>query len=96
MKIQRAHACAYLTKLQCGGWYLDSITVEESYRNHGKGTALMKIILSKCEKPIYLLATSELGGDTYRLVDFYKKFGFVSEKQEKNSAVPFNYNMVIR
>ena len=95
MKIKRAHACAYLTKLKYGGWSLDSIIVEESYRNKGKGTALMKTILSKCEKPIYLLATSELGGDACRLVDFYMRFGFVLEQQKKNSAVPFNYNMVL-
>ena len=93
MKIELAHGRAYLTRTPCG-WYLESIVVDEGYRNKGIGTKLMKKVTQKCDSPIYLLATSELGGDYQRLIRFYEKFGFEKRKQPRNDGVGFNYNMV--
>lgn len=72
MKIRSAHGTAYLTKIQGSGWCLESIVVDENYRNTGIGSKLMKKALDKCNRPIYLLATSELGGDVEKLTKFYE------------------------
>ena len=55
----------------------------------------MKKALVKCNRPIYLLATSELGGDGDKLTKFYESFGFEKAKQPRNDGLGFNYNMVL-
>ena len=94
MKIELAHGVVYLTKVRSGGWYLASILVDEEYRGKGVGTRLMEKVMKQCDPPIYLLATSELGGDVKRLFKFYKSFGFVKTKQPRYDGLGFNYNMV--
>lgn len=67
MKVKLAHGTAQLIKLKDSGWYLYSIIVDENYRNRRIGTRIMQKIIRTCDPPIYLLATSELGGDGIRL-----------------------------
>lgn len=93
MKISLKHGAAYLHKVRGYGWYLDSIIVDEAHRNEGIGTKLMEKIISKCDDHIFLLASCELGGQTDRLIDFYKRFGF--EYQRRMTVdLGLNYNMV--
>ena len=95
MKISSAHGTAYLTKIQGSGWCLESIVVDEGHRNKGIGSKLMRRALDKCNRPIYLLATSELGGDAEKLTKFYESFVFEKAKQPRNDGLGFNYNMVL-
>ena len=95
MKISSTHGTAYLTKVRGNGWCLESVVVDEDHRNEGVGSKLMKRALSKCNRPIYLLATSELGGDVKRLIKFYESFGFEKTKQSQKDGLEFNYNMVL-
>ena len=74
---------------------MESIVVDENHRNKGIGSKLMKKALVKCNRPIYLLATSELGGDVDKLTKFYESFGFEKAKQPRNDGLGFNYNMVL-
>lgn len=94
MKVKLAHGTAQLIKLKGSGWYLYSIIVDENYRNRGIGTWIMEKIICTCDPPIYLLATSELGDNGIRLVQFYERFGFTKEKQRLQNSVGYNYNMV--
>lgn len=94
MKVKLAHGTAQLIKLKGSGWYLYSIIVDENYRNRGIGTRIMEKIIRTCDPPIYLLATSELGDNGIRLVQFYERFGFTKEKQRLQNSVGYNYNMV--
>lgn len=95
MKITLSHGQAYVEKIPGGGWYLVSINVDEQHRKKGIGTRLMNNVLKKCGRPIFLLATDELGGDPVRLKAFYKKFGFTTYKQKRNDGLPYNANMVL-
>ena len=94
MNIKLAHGQAYVEKLM-GCWFLISISVEADYRNKGVGTKLMNNVLKRCGRPIYLLATDELGGDPVLLKRFYQKFGFVTYKQRRGDGLPYNANMVL-
>ena len=94
MKIKLAHGLAYAEKVS-GCWFLVSISVDCEYRKKGIGTRLMRTILKRCGRPIFLLATDELGGDTVRLKEFYKRFGFVPYKQKRSDDLPYNANMVL-
>lgn len=94
MKLTLSHGNIYLSKLSNGGWYIDSIMVDHDYRNRGIGTRLMRKALMKCNTPIYLLASSELGGDYTKLLAFYESFGFQFVKRQKDK-IEFNYNMVL-
>ena len=95
MKISLTHGNAYCSKLKNGGWYLDSIIVEEAFRNKGIGSKLMRKIITKCHPPIYLLASTELGGSYDKLVGFYHSFGFELVRSEKKyGRIEYNYNMV--
>lgn len=69
---------------------MESIVVNENHRNKGIGSKLMKKALDKCNRPIYLLATSELGGDVDKLTKFYESFGFEKAKQSRNDGLGFN------
>jgi ribosomal protein S18 acetylase RimI-like enzyme len=91
VKIKRAHGSVELEYLRCGGSYLHSIEVDPDWQGRGYGSHLMKLALEKSRYPVYLLASSELGGDVDRLVKWYKRFGFV---KKRGSDVGYNYNMV--
>mgnify|MGYP000768477981 FL=1 len=53
----------------------------------------MEKIISKCDDHIFPLASCELGGQTDRLIDFYKRFGF--EYQRRMTVdLGINYNML--
>ena len=94
MLIKLAHGQAYAEKVS-GFWFLNSIVVEAEYRNKGVGTKLMNKVLNRCGRPIFLLATDELGGDVVRLKEFYKRFGFVDYRQKRKDGLPYNANMVL-
>ena len=94
MKIKLAHGQAYIEKI-FGVWFLVSISVDEEHRNKGIGTKLMNNVLKKCGRPIFLLATDELGGDVARLKEFYKRFGFKDYRQKRSDGLPYNANMVL-
>ena len=94
MKVKLAHGQAYAEKAS-GVWFLISISVDAEHRNKGIGTKLMNNVLKKCGRPVYLLATDELGGEPERLKAFYKRFGFVPYRQKRGDGLPYNANMVI-
>lgn len=94
MRIKLAHGQAYAEKIS-GVWVLVSIVVDPEYREKGVGTRLMINVLKKCGRPIYLLATDELGGEVIRLKSFYKRFGFVPFRQKRSDDLPCNANMVL-
>ncbi len=91
MRIKRAHGAVVVEFLRHGGSYIHSIEVDTDWRGRGYGSRLMAVALEKCRYPIYLLASTELGGDLDRLTGWYKQFGFV-KKQGRD--VGYNYNMV--
>ena len=95
MKVSLKHGALYMTKVRGAGWLLESVIVDPEHRGSGIGTRLMKRALQKSGRPVYLLATSELGGDAKRLVSFYERFGFEKAKQRKRDGLGFNYNMVL-
>ena len=94
MIIKRAHGLADVRKLD-GGTYVMSIWIDEEFRGRGHGERFMRYILKTHPRPVYLLASGELGGDVARLRKFYNRFGFIEEKRPRNSPIPFNYNMVL-
>ena len=91
MRIKRAHGSVELEFLKCGGTYLHSIAVDPDWRGRGYGTHLMEKAMEKASLPVYLLVSSELGGDPEMLFKWYKKFGF---KKKRGRDVGYNYNMV--
>ena len=95
MKIKFSHGQAYVEKDPGVGWCLVSIVVDENFRQKGIGTKLMNSVLKKCGRPIYLLATDELGGDPFRLKEFYKRFGFVPYRQKRKDGLSYNANMIL-
>ena len=95
LKIKLSHGLAYVEKAPGIGWYLVSIVVDENFREKGVGTKLMNSVLKKCGRPIYLLATDELGGDPFRLKKFYKRFRFVPYRQRRCDGLPYNANMIL-
>lgn len=91
MKIKRAHGSVEMEFLRCGGTYLHSIVVDPEWRNTGYGSRLLEAALKKASLPVYLLASGELGGDSDRLIKWYKRYGFV---KKRGRDVGYNYNMV--
>jgi len=91
MRIKRAHGSVDMEFLRGGGTYLHSIVVDPEWRNTGYGSRLLEKALEKASLPVYLLASSELGGDTERLIKWYKRFGFA---KKRGRDVGYNYNMV--
>lgn len=70
MMIKLAHGSARVDRMPGIGWYLTTIRVDRDYRCKGIGTRLMKKVLTKCGRPIYLMASGELGGDPAKLKEF--------------------------
>jgi hypothetical protein len=62
---------------------LNKIVVPENNRNSGLGTEAMNKLSSYADynkKLLTLTPSSDFGGNKKRLVDFYKRFGFVENK----------------
>lgn len=62
---------------------LNRIVVPESARNSGAGTKAMNDLVKYADasgQTIALTPSSDFGGNKNRLVDFYKRFGFVENK----------------
>lgn len=66
-----------------GAINLAKIVVPEAERGTGKGTAAMQTLLDYADRTgqrIELTPSADFGGNKKRLVDFYKRFGFVENK----------------
>jgi GNAT superfamily N-acetyltransferase len=62
---------------------LPKIIVPEARRNKGHGTKALEDIIEHADRngqKVALTPTGDFGGDKARLVDFYKRFGFVENK----------------
>lgn len=62
---------------------LSQIVVPKSDRNTGKGTAAMQALVDYADRTgqrIVLSPSGDFGGSKKRLIDFYKRFGFVENK----------------
>jgi len=67
---------------------LSRIVVPEGARGQGKGTAAMQALIDYADRTgqhVALSPSSDFGGNKKRLVEFYKRFGFV-ENKGKNRA----------
>lgn len=60
---------------------LESIVIPKESRGQGYGTEIMRMITNLSDqeqKPIYLTPDTSFGGTSFkRLVNFYKRFGFI-------------------
>lgn len=66
-----------------GAINLAKIVVPEAERGSGKGTAAMQALLDYADSTgqrIELTPSADFGGNKKRLVDFYKRFGFLENK----------------
>lgn len=66
-----------------GAINLAKIVVPEAERGTGKGTAAMQALLDYADRTgqrIDLTPSADFGGNKKRLIDFYKRFGFVENK----------------
>ena len=95
MMIKLSHGSARVDRMPGQGWYLTTLWVDRDYRCKGIGTRLMSKVLAKCGRPIYLMASGELGGDPAKLKEFYSRFGFVPYKERRGDNLPYNANMVL-
>jgi len=62
---------------------ISKIVVKKDARNQGTGTKAMELITEYADKrgmPLALTPTNDFGGTKTRLVQFYKRFGFVENK----------------
>lgn len=62
---------------------LDKVIVPEAVRGQGAGTDFMNSLIGKADeagKRIELSPSADFGGNKKRLIDFYKRFGFVENK----------------
>jgi len=74
---------------------LSRIIVPEGERGRGKGTAAMQALVDYADRTgrhIVLSPSSDFGGNKKRLVQFYKRFGFV-ENKGKNRAFTISESM---
>lgn len=74
---------------------LSKIVVPKEMRNDGAGTAFMNDLVDMADqqgKTVVLSPASDFGGNKARLVDFYKRFGFVQNKG-KNRDFEINESM---
>lgn len=74
---------------------LSRIVVPEGERNTGKGTGALKALVDYADRTgqhVALSPSGDFGGDKKRLVQFYKRFGFV-ENKGKNRAFTTSESM---
>lgn len=75
--------------------YIESIVVFPDRRNQGIGErAITELLERYADKDVYLFATGELGGDEVRLKKWYRRHGFVMERDR--NVLPFNYNLMLK
>lgn len=78
----------YNTEEECPYIYLELIKIYKSYRNQGYGSAVMEDIIRFANEhnvQVRLYASSLFGSDLKRLYKFYRRFGFVLIKWNKDS-----------
>lgn len=74
---------------------LSKLIVPEGERSAGKGTAAMRALIDYADQTgqhVTLSPSADFGGNKKRLVEFYKRFGFV-ENKGKNSAFSTSESM---
>lgn len=74
--------------------YLSGIEVKTKYQGYGIGTKIMKELIDfSCENeiPILLNPQSDNVKDLKRLYEFYKKLGFVKNKESEYSGILIKY-----
>lgn len=72
---------------ECPHIYLDIIKIRRKYRNQGYGTKVIKNIARFADKhnvQIRLYAANIYGSDLKRLYIFYRRFGFILIKNNKD------------
>ena len=73
---------------------LDLIEIHESHRNMGIGTEIMDLLISYSQlhrKPLELTPSSDFGGKMRKLKKFYKRFGFVKNKERRRRYALVRY-----
>jgi len=78
---------------------LGKIVVPDSGRKSGKGTEAMRSLVDYADRTgqrIELGASSQLGGDKARLVDFYERFGFKRKPRSAPVNKPFKDTAMYR
>lgn len=78
---------------------LGKIVVTDAERKTGKGTAAMQSLVEYADRTgqrIELGASSQLGGDKARLVDFYQRFGFQRKPRSAPVDKPFRDTAMFR
>lgn len=70
-------------------WELKYLRVESAHRNKGYGTKIMNDIIKKYGSNVIMLYAYPLYDDInfYRLVNFYKKFGFEHWNESANGSL---------
>lgn len=74
---------------------VSKIVVPEDVRNQGRGTAALQSLIEYADftsQHIALTPSADFGGNKKRLIDFYKRFGFV-ENKGKNRAFSTSESM---
>lgn len=70
--------------------YVDYLRIMDDYQRQGFGTQLVKELLARTNGNVYLVVE----GLDY--LPLYQNLGFeYIEKERRNDALPFNYNMVL-
>jgi predicted GNAT family N-acyltransferase len=62
---------------------IHKIVVKKEQRNKGVGSKAMKVITNHADKKnlkVFLTPSSDFGGNKKRLINFYKRHGFVENK----------------
>lgn len=77
---------------------LSTIVIPKSLRGQGKGTEIMNMVIkyaNKVNKPLYLTPDTSFGGTSInRLKNFYKRFGFVKNKDYEVSHSMVKYPQI--
>lgn len=75
--------------------YISQLVVPKDSRNEGKGSEVMEAIIKHADsvgKTITLSPSNDFGGTKSRLINFYKRFGFV-ENSGKNKDYSISETM---
>jgi predicted GNAT family acetyltransferase len=72
---------------------LDSIVIPKNLRGQGMGTKVMNVICDYSDsvnKPLFLTPGTTYGGSSFaRLERFYKRFGFVKNKNSRDLSIHY-------
>ena len=86
-KIERLNLTYNTDDTECPHIYLDIIKIRRKYRNQGYGTKVIKNIARFADKyniQVRLYASVIYGSDLKRLYVFYRRFGFILIKNNKD------------